>query len=95
MDKKFNVIVKNYMDTDLGTITINSTKIAENVSEEEAFNMLQLIKKDFDQRRPENTKWYTVNEAACGSGNLYFVSRDWVAYNCHFNEVATMHEIRH
>lgn len=93
MDKKFNVIIKNFLDTDHGTITINSTKIAENVSEEEAFNMLQVIKRDFDQRRSENTKLYYVGEAASGSGNLYFVSRDWIAYNCHFNEVATMHEI--
>lgn len=93
MDKKFNVIIKTCLDTDRGTMTINSTKIAENVSEEEAFNMLQVIKRDFDQRRPENTKLYYVDEAACGSGNLYFVSRDWVAYNSHFKEVATMHEI--
>lgn len=94
MDKKYNVFINNYLDTDNGTITINSTMIAENVSEEEAFNMLQVIKGDFDRRHPENTKWYTVDEAACGSGNLYFVSRDWVAYNCHFNEVATMHEVK-
>lgn len=91
MDKKFNVFVKNYLDTDSGTITINSTKVAANVSEEEAFNMLQVIKGDFDRRHPENTKWYTIDEAACGSGDMYFVSRDWVAYNCHFKEVASMH----
>lgn len=92
--KKFDVFVKNYMDTNSGTITLNSTKVAESVSEEEAFNMLQVIKNDFDRRHPENTKWYTVNEAASGSGNMYFVSRDWVAYNCHFNEVATMYEVK-
>ena len=91
--KKFDVYVKNYMDTDHGTITLNSTKIAEGVPEEQAFSMLQVIKNDFDSRHPENVKWYTVNEAACGSGNMYFVSRDWIAYNCHFNEVATMYEV--
>ena len=91
--KKFDVFVKNYMDTNSGTITLNSTKIAESVSEEEAFRVLQVIKRDFDFRRPEKVTWYTVNEAACGSGDMYFVSRDWVAYNCHFVEVATMHEI--
>ena len=93
MDKKFNVFVKNHLDTDNGTITINSTKIASNVSEKEAFDMLQVIKNDFDNRRPEKATWYVVNEAACGSGDMYFVSRDWVAYNCHFNEVAMMHEV--
>jgi hypothetical protein len=92
--KKFNVIINNYMDTDHGTITINSTMIAEGISEKDAFNMLQVIKSDFDHRRPENTKLYYTDEAASGSGNLYFVSRDWVKYNCHFNEVATMHEVR-
>ena len=94
MEKKYNVIINNHMDTDHGTITINSTMIAEGISEQEAFNMLQVIKSDFDRRRPEKVTWYTVDEAACGSGNLYFVSRNWVAYNCHFNEVATMHEVK-
>ena len=93
MEKKFNVFVKNYIDTDIGTITINSTKIASNVSEKEAFDMLQVIKNDFDHRPIEKATLYVVNEAACGSGNMYFVSRDWVKYNVHFNEVAMMHEV--